>query len=94
MQADIDAINRGEAKRGGRRWTVHGRTYEVDDFGHSWPVAGPGVYALDRGAFLALGIYNEFGVTEAAERLLNREGVAEEARTRARHVWRAGRKAT
>lgn len=91
MQADIDAINRGEATRDGRRWTIHGRIYEVDANGHSWPVEGPGVYPLDRGAFLALAIYNEFGETVTADRIFDLEGITAASRAEARRVWQIGR---
>lgn len=91
MQADIDAINRGDGIRDGSRWTIHGRTYAVDATGHSWPVEGAGIYPLDRGAFLALAIYNEFGETATAERILDLEGIAAAARAEARRVWQIGR---
>jgi hypothetical protein len=91
MEADIDAINRGDAIRVGERWTVHQRTYHVDATGHTWPVSGVGVHLLDRAAFLALGIYNEYGLTDVAETLLDFERVSEPARTSARRVWQAER---
>jgi hypothetical protein len=91
MAADVEAINRGEAIRSGERWTVHQRTYHVDAMGHAWPVSGAGVYVLNRAAFLALGIYNEYGLSDVAESLLDLEQVSEVARTEAREVWRAGR---
>jgi hypothetical protein len=91
MAADLEAINRGAGIRSGERWTVHQRTYHVDATGHTWPVSGPGIYMLDRAAFLALGIYNEYGLTAAAETLLDLEQVDERARAEARLVWQAGR---
>ena len=94
LQADIDVINSGRATRSGNLWDVSGRTYHVDATGHAWPVSGAGVYSLDRGAFLALGIYNELGLTEMAESLLDYEGVVETARAEARRVWQAGREAS
>jgi hypothetical protein len=91
MQADIEAINRGEATRAGDLWTIRGRTYCVDARGHAWPVSGPGLYILDRRAFLALAVYNEHGLTDAAERLLDLEGVPDIARAAGRRVWQVGR---
>jgi hypothetical protein len=90
MQSDIDAINRGEGTRSGRLWTIGGRTYHIEPSGHSWPVSGPGVYPLGREAFLALGIYNEHGLSRSAERLLDLEHVSETARAEARRAWQAG----
>lgn len=90
MQADIDAINAGSAERNGNLWTVSGRPYHVEASGHAWPVSGAGSHTLDRAAFLALGIYNEYGMGEAAERLLDLEEVAESDRAEARGVFAAG----
>src|SRR5215216_5964472 len=87
MRADIDAINRGEAARVGDLWTIQGRAYRVGADGHSWPVSGPGFHTLDRRAFLALAVYNEHGLTDTAERLLDLEGVPGMARARGRRVW-------
>ena len=91
MAADIEAINRGEGFRTGERWTVHGRTYHVEATGHSWPVSGSGVYLLERAAFLALGIYNEYGLADVAEALLDLEQITDMTRSNARTVWWAGR---
>ena len=91
MAVDIEAINRGEGIRVGEHWTVHRRTYHVDATGHAWPVSSPGVYVLDRAAFLALGIYNEDGLSDVAEALLDLERIGAAARSEARKVWRAGR---
>ncbi|MGE0543031.1 MAG: hypothetical protein AB7R89_22925 [Dehalococcoidia bacterium] len=91
MAADIAAINRGEGARSGERRTVHHRTYHVDAMGHAWPVSGAGVHVLNRAAYLALGIYNEYGVSDVAESLLDLEQVDEAARSEAREVWQAGR---
>ncbi len=94
MQADIDGINRGEATKSGDLWTINGRAYHIEPSGHSWPVSGPGVFPLDRGAFLALGIYNEHGLSQTAERILDLERVSQTARAEARRVWQAGRDAS
>lgn len=91
MAADITAINRGEGVRRGDTWTVHARSYRVERDGHSYPLAGPGLHTLDRRAFLALAIYNERGLTPAAERQLDYEDIDAESRRVAQRLWRRGR---
>lgn len=89
--ADIAAINRGEAVRHGDRYTVNGRVYGVEEGGRAYPVAGPGIYQLGRGAFKALGIYNQFGLTDRSEAILDEMGIVPAERLAGREAWRAGR---
>jgi hypothetical protein len=91
MRADVDAINRGEAVRDGNRFTVNGRVYVSKGDGGSFPVSGSGVHRLPRGAFKALGVYNELGITDAAERQLDLERIHIEERAAAARAWRADR---
>jgi hypothetical protein len=71
MDADVAAINRGEAVRSGDDYLIDGRTYRVKPDGTAFPVSGTGVHRLDRGAFRALGVYDVHGLMEVAERMLD-----------------------
>lgn len=86
VQADVDAINRGEARRQGEYWFVNERRYMRKPSGQLTPVDGEGVYYLDRVEYHALGAYNVYGVTEAAERYMNSAGIPEEKRGIARYI--------
>jgi hypothetical protein len=88
VAADIAAINRGEH---GDRYTVNGRMYGVEEGGRAYPVAGPGIYQLGRGAFKALGIYNQFGLTDRSEAILDEMGIVPAERLAGREASRAGR---
>jgi hypothetical protein len=83
VQADIDAINRGEEVERDDTYTVHGRTYGVEANGTTYPIAGPGVHVLDRAAFKALGVYNVFGRSARAEAILDAMGIGPEQRGQA-----------
>jgi hypothetical protein len=91
LPADIDAINRGQATRNGNRFSINGREYVSKGDGGSYPVSGPGVHQLGRGAFKALGVYNELGMTHAAERQLDLQGIRPEEREDAARAWLAER---
>lgn len=91
MRADIDAINRGDATRDGNRFSINGRLYVSKGDGGSFPVSGPGVHQLGRGAFKALGVYNELGMTDAAERQLDLQGIGPDERAAAARAWLAAR---
>ena len=87
VRGDIDAINRGEAERHGGVFTVNGRTYGVDPNGTAFPMFGPGIHELDRGAYRALGVYNQFGLAPRAEQVLDLERITPEQRRRALTAW-------
>jgi hypothetical protein len=89
VAGDVRAINEGRAVRNGDTYQVNGRTYGHHD-GVLYPMDGPGFHRLDRAAFKALGVYNEFGLTPRAEDILNRMGMAPEARAQARAAYEAG----
>jgi hypothetical protein len=91
LRADIDAINRGEARRQGDTWTVNGRTYRVEPGGTVYPLSGPGLHHLDRGAYRALGVYNAFGTTARAEAILDNMNTELSAREAARRLWQEER---
>lgn len=92
MRADVEAINRGEAVREGNRFTIHGRVYMSKGDGGSYPVSGPGVHQLRRAEFKALGVYNELGMTSAAERQLDLQRISLPERVTAARAWLAERK--
>lgn len=91
INEDVAAINRGEAQRQGETYTVHGRTYRLKPSGTLYPVSGVGIHPLRRGAFNALGVYNQFGLSPRAEELLDTMKVNKSERDAARIAWQAGR---
>lgn len=86
IQTDVDAINRGEARRQGEDWYVNRRRYQLKPDGVLFPVDGEGIYQPDRAEYQALAAYNEYGLTDAAEAYLSRAGVPEEKRVLARQL--------
>ena len=89
VRADIDAINRGQGIRRGDTYEIHGRTYRLGPGGHTYPVSGAGFHQLDRQAFKALAIYNQFGSTPRAEAYLDQMNVSPEQPARALRAWQA-----
>jgi len=87
LAADVTAINRGEGRRDGQHYWINGRKYFVKPDGGSYPVDGPGVHRLSGGAYQALKVYNEIGLTEAAETRLNLYHVTEDEREIARQLY-------
>jgi len=85
---DIVAILAGNGIRHGNRFVVNEREYVLEGGGRLFPVSGEGLIQLGRGAYIALGWYNDLGVTGAVEGQLQRNGVYEAERARARDVWR------
>ena len=65
FESNAAAINTGNASLIGNEFHVNGRIYGEHD-GTLYPISGKGLYKLDRGAFKALGILNDFGDTEKA----------------------------
>ena len=91
VQGDIDAINRGEGVRQGDIYVINGRTYRVKQTGVAYPISGPGIHPLGRGASKALGIYDIFGMTDRAEEILDAMEVRPEERAAARVIWQVER---
>jgi hypothetical protein len=82
VDADVAAINAGRASRDAAtgNWVVNGRTYGMHENGTVFPVRGPGFHDASRGAFKALGAYNEFGgATAAAKRWIAQRKLSTEA---------------
>jgi len=84
VAGDVAAIHSGQAIRVGERFLVNGRRYQQEATGRLYPVDGVGLHRLDRGAFRALGVYNEFGLSERAEEILDSRNI----RSQARHIGR------
>lgn len=91
VQADIDAINQGATMREGEEFVVAGRRYHVKPDGRTYPVSGRGFHQLARRSYIALGVYNQLGLTAAAEAQLNRMQIPVEDRVPARVAWQADR---
>jgi hypothetical protein len=89
VAADVEAINAGRAVRQSDRFVVNGRTYGVEPTGTLYPIAGPGVHRLSRGAFNALGVYNQFGRSPRAEEILELMRISAEERAQALRIWEA-----
>lgn len=87
VPADLDAINRGDGLRRGDTFTINGRTYGMEANGTAFPISGPGIHELDRGAYRALGVYNRLGTTPRAEEILDLERITPEQRRRALEAW-------
>jgi len=90
---DVSAINAGRATRQGNNFIINGRTYGTHD-GILFPISGVGFHQLDRGAFKALGVYNQFGDTSRATEILDNMAISSEQRQAALRAWRAGRGGT
>ena len=86
---DLNAILAGSAIRNGNHFVVSGREYVLEGGGRLCPLVGEGFSQLGRGAYRALGCYNDLGITDLAEAQLDREIVREDEREAARAVWRA-----
>jgi hypothetical protein len=65
VAADVAEIQSGRVARVKGNYVVNGRTYGVHD-GALYPISGPGLHQLSRGAFRALGMFNKFGNTPRA----------------------------
>jgi hypothetical protein len=84
----VALINAGKAQRIGDRYFINDRIYGTHG-GTLYPVSGPGLHQLDRGAFKALGVFNRFGDTQRAAEVLDMMGIDREQREAALRAWRA-----
>jgi hypothetical protein len=85
---DLAAILAGRAIRNGNHFLVNSREYVLEGEGRLCPIVGEGFIPLGRGSYRALGMYNEWGLTEFAEARVNRARIREDEREAARQVWR------
>lgn len=93
VKADIAAMKEGHAQMGRTAsgevsYTVNGRTYGVHPNGTLYPLRGDGIHTLDRGAFKALGVYNQFGNTPRAAQILDSMRIGPAERMNALDVWK------
>ncbi len=93
IQADMDAINRGEAivdRQGGTAW-INGRLwgYHTDN-GRSYPVEGAGFIRLTQRHYSALKMIARYtGLNAESEReLASRPTLTDDDREVVRRVWR------
>jgi hypothetical protein len=86
VAGDVAAINRGSATRVNGNYSINGRVYG-EHKGTLYPLFGPGFHTLSRAAYKALGVYNAFGITPHAERILDRMRTSQTDRLSARRVW-------
>jgi hypothetical protein len=91
VAADVGAINAGWARRQGDQFLVNGRLYGLEPNGRIYPISGAGVHQLGRGAFNALGVYNQFGRSERAEEILDLMRIGTEEREQALRAWESER---
>ena len=90
VAVDVRAINAGRGVRHGNTVSIHGRLYEIKPTGLLYPISGDGFVQLNRGAYKALGYYNECGVTDLAEEKMDQARITPQSRELARHVLEAG----
>ncbi len=92
VNADIAAIRAGRADIGRTpggevSYRVNGRTYGAHSNGTLYPIEGDGIHVLGRGAFKALGVYNQHGNTTRAAQILDNMGIGATERRKALSVW-------
>ncbi|WP_332606396.1 hypothetical protein [Acinetobacter sp. ESBL14] len=100
MDKDTQLIKSGSARNIGRdsnsgdllHKLPNGRVYAEKSNGQLYPHSGPGVHALDRGAYNALGVYNKFGRTDTAETILKSMKITPQARSAALKVLKENSK--
>lgn len=92
VAADVASVNAGEAERKGDTYTIRQRRYRLETTGRVYPVDGPGIHPLGRGAYKALQLYNEYGDTEKAVRQMDFESIKPEEREIAVRLWRLTQK--
>jgi len=86
---DIAAIRARRCSRDGNRFIVDRREYVMEGSGRLYPTSGEALYQLGRGAYVALGWYNQAGLTASVETQLDHDQIIEDERERAREIWRA-----
>ncbi|MFY2559327.1 hypothetical protein ACN469_16970 [Corallococcus terminator] len=93
LGAPSEEINEGKAKKGNESgvmtWTLNRRTYGDHD-GTLYPIRGDGVHELNRGAFRALGLYNDFKDTPRAREYMDKMKLPEVDRKAGLKAYKAG----
>ena len=90
MANDVRAINDGQGINVGNTASIHGRLYGIKPTALLYPISGDGFILIDRGAYIALGYYNDLGVTDLAEERLDQARITQQSRQIARQVLEAG----
>lgn len=90
VSADLATINRGEAERDGDTYTLRdtGRRWGQKPSGVAYPIDGPGLYPLGRGAYRTLQILNHYGNEERAAVRLDQEPIDPTEKAEGLRVWR------
>ena len=89
VASDVKMIRLGKAALvKGNFELANGRVYGQHN-GTLFPMGGPGVYQLSRGAFKALGVLNQLGTTPIAQEVLDRMGIQEEVLDQAMKIYRS-----
>lgn len=97
MQADMDALNRGEGffdPATGQSW-INGRRYGMHSDGGTFPIDGEGVIPVNRATFRALTIIRGYnGVTGMADLRMDREiDITVDDRAEAIRIWQIRKEA-
>lgn len=96
IAADVADIRAGKATKGRTpggelSFTINGRTYGMHANGTLYPISGAGIYELDRGAFMALALYNKFpNDRKKAERYMDNIGLTAAQKAAALAAHEAG----
>lgn len=86
VQQDVEDIRQGRAIRDGNTFTVNSRVYVLEPKGRLSPRRGDGFHQLSRAAYRALALYNDPGLGENVERMLDLEEISGDDRTIARRL--------
>lgn len=93
VSRDVKEINEGKARKGNESgvmtWTLNRRTYG-DHGGTLYPIRGDGVHELNRGAYRALGLYNDFKDTPRAREYMDKMKIPEADRKAGLKAHKAG----
>ena len=88
VQKDIEDLLAGNGKREGQNFIVNDRKYQLEDSGALVPVSGPGLHAMSRMEYKALGVLNDHGNTSQASSILDSlTDLTPEERQRAYDIW-------
>lgn len=87
VDADVKAINLGNAEKIGNDYKVNGRVYGVTDKGELFPRYGEDLYSLDRGGLNALKTFKKFGNTQRAYEIIGFQNIKKESIDAALEVY-------
>lgn len=88
VQADVDAINLGQAERVGSDFKINGRIYGVESNGTLFPRSGDGIIEMDRSSYGALQVMIQHtGDPERTALQLARQGYGETEQSLAARIF-------